>query len=174
MPLRLKRFLTKGFVMVFPVLALGVLAYELYNLIRSRESCSWPVADGVITHSSVTRTSGEFNATVSYTYSVRGIKYTGSRLSLWDYESNDPADAESIVKRYPEDARVRVYYCPEHTEMSVLEPGVKGTTWIIVGGSIVAIFISCRMVVVVNRPFPLMDTTEPSTGGNVASPRASA
>ena len=74
-----------------------------------------------------------YHAQVSYLFSVQGQEYLGEIISLGDYSTSDPGNAEKVIARYPLGKTVRVYYEPGKPEKSVLEPGLTGGLWIPLG-----------------------------------------
>lgn len=82
----------------------------------------------------------DLQADISYRYKVNGANYSSSGISLLDLAYT--ADrAQSIVGRYPEKARVRVYYNPADCSEAVLEPGsADGISFLyVVGGTFAAV-----------------------------------
>ena len=111
------------------------------GVLKAQASVKWPTVAGEIKTSSVesyisrTRSESEttYHAKVLYEYSINGTKYNGNRVAYSDYGSSNPSHARSIVNRYPKGKTVIVYYLPDNHEESLLEPGLKGQTWLMPG-----------------------------------------
>lgn len=112
---------------------------------NAMQSQKWPSVDGRITISSVSESHSSNNndliytAKVAYEYTVNNVGHVGSTVAFGDYGSSDPAHAGSIVSRYPVGKIVNVYYNPDESQTSVLEPG---TGWSSFMGLIVGALFS--------------------------------
>ncbi len=127
--------------MVIAMLAvLGVVFYLLMDMkmdsVRddlrlAEQSAAWPLAQGVVTASSVQerripqgRSSVQgYAAEVVYEYPVDSDVYTGGRIHFCYAPTRSVHAAESLAARYPGGANVAVAYNPDAPSMSVLEPG---------------------------------------------------
>ena len=124
------------FSVVFVIIGVALIGYARGVAAKAKRSTSWPSTEGVIAHSAVllerqARTSASDSATfthkadVFYRYKVKGTDYSCSAISLMDFSST-AARAETIVSRYPDNAKVAVYYNPSDPSEAVLEPGYTG------------------------------------------------
>jgi hypothetical protein len=66
---------------------------------------------------------------ITYSYTVKGRKFTGARSQLGDTGRRYVNEIRSVVDRYPVGRVVRVTYNPRDPSQSVLEPGVNGMSW---------------------------------------------
>ena len=127
----------------------AILHYAIKMAARVRQRSSWPSTEGEIAHSAVLcqtdtwaprRGGATYKADISYRYKVNGANYSSSRISLLDFAYT--ADrAQRIVGRYPDKARVRVYYNPADCSEAVLERGsADGIGFLyLVGGTFAAV-----------------------------------
>lgn len=121
-----------------PFLLAGVVILFLggRNLYRAIASTAWPTAQGVIQHSSVerdvdSRHRSTYRAVVTYNFTVDDMPHECARVFFGDYGSNKPSHARRIVKAYPAGKQVTVSYNPEDLELCVLEPGIRGLSWLL-------------------------------------------
>jgi hypothetical protein len=124
--------------LVLGMFAAGIvlLAWGAYEIKGSRESGSWPTAQGTIRSSSVskrtTRDSNHRTRTtcypkVGFQYQVDGRNYTSSRIAFGTGDTGGSAKwARKIVNKYPVGKTVMVYYNPQDPQYGVLESGI---TW---------------------------------------------
>jgi hypothetical protein len=128
----------------------AILHYAIKMAARVRQRSSWPSTEGEIAHSAVlcqtdtwaaTRRPTPYKADISYRYKVNGANYSSSRISLLDLAFSTADRAQRIVGRYPDKARVRVYYNPADCSEAVLEPGsADGISFLyVVGGTFAAV-----------------------------------
>lgn len=94
---------------------------------------NWPTAEGRITASEVTSHRNTdtdrdyyYSAHVEYAYTVNGTRYSSDAVTVGDYSTTGPGDAQRIVDRYPVNKTVSVRYDPEDPGMAILEPGAAG------------------------------------------------
>lgn len=118
-------------------LALFVIGRNFLNGLNSR---NWPITEGRVVHSGVQahqsmdddgETSTTYGASIQYEYNVSGQEIQGARRSFTEMRTNSVRRAEQILTRYPQGSSVTVYYHPDNPSLSVLEPGVKWWTYIL-------------------------------------------
>lgn len=124
--------------LILGMFAAGIFLMGLggYEIKGSRESGSWPTAQGAISSSSVSkrtardsdhRTKITYYPKVGYHYQAEGKKYFSTRIVFGVGESGGSMKwAQKIVNRYPVGKKVTVYYNPEDPQYGVLE---SGFTW---------------------------------------------
>lgn len=115
-----------GFIIVF---------YGLYLFIKSKETNKWNETKGIVLKSEIDKSSTasgmdgnsiSFKALVEYKYEVDNQEYISSRIFYGDSMGKPlPFKAKSLVKRYPKDAEINVYFNPLKPKESVLEKGIK-------------------------------------------------
>lgn len=135
------------FIMPIFVIA-GVALTILWGIPTARnamQSQKWSSTDGQITTSRVSENQSSsddnltYTAKIAYEYTVNDTKYIGSTVAFGDYGSSDPAHAGNIVSRYPVGKSVKVYYNPDDSQTSVLEPGARWSSFM---GLIIGIIFS--------------------------------
>jgi hypothetical protein len=93
-------------------------------------SMKWPSASGEII-ASLARKFGflrpAFVPFVEYTFKANGHDQAGKRAAYRVIASRDEKEAQTIAKKYPVSAKVKVTYDPANPQDSVLEPGPEGT-----------------------------------------------
>lgn len=135
---------------IFLLVGLG-LTYWGWNILQNaRASALWPTADGVVTRSEVTRSTDpdngdSYSPEVTYTYTVNNVSQTDKTIKFGENSYSSRRKADEVVGNYPVGKNVTVYYDPEKPERSVLEPGVSGGSYIVIGIGI--FFILITMVV---------------------------
>lgn len=107
------------------------IASGVLGLRRGLRTRSWPRAEGRVLRSAVVRESeatGEgtvdgYRAEVRYRYEAAGAVRTGTVVHAGDRGSVSRSRAERTAARYPEGARVAVFYDPADPDRAVLERG---------------------------------------------------
>jgi hypothetical protein len=102
------------------------------DFVRGARTSRWRRAEGRVVRSLVAHsaeTDGEgttdlYRAEVHYSYEAGGAVRSGSVVSATDRGSPSRKRAERRCARYPEGARVTVFYDPAHLDRAVLERGV--------------------------------------------------
>jgi hypothetical protein len=136
--------------LVFVAIGAMIIRYALGMAKKCTQSLSWPSIEGEIAHSAVlyqTNTANSdqegptFKADVAYRYKIKGANYSSSKVSLLDIATSSTGRAQSIVQRYPDKSKVRVYYNPSNPSEAVLEPGAASGLGILYGvGGLFAAF----------------------------------
>jgi len=122
---------------VFLLIGGGLTAWGWTILQNARASATWPTAEGVITASEVTRSSSEdgvsYRPEVAYDYQAGDQFHTSYTIKFGENSYSSRGRAEAIAATYPVGQQVTVYYDPEQPSRSVLEPGVSGGSYIVLG-----------------------------------------
>ena len=92
-----------------------------YLYFQSRHLDKWESVPGVITKSRARIARMWFLPAFEYTYSVSGIEYKGTALTLWPRITYDRRVADEWINEYPEGKQVTVYYNPDKPKLAVLE-----------------------------------------------------
>ena len=152
-----KKLLFMALIPLAIVLAgVALLAFGGRDLMRARASESWPSVPGRIEESKVDeeyRNSGgnattHYLAAVRYQYAVDGATHHGARIHFGDATSTIREDVQAIVDRYPPGQEVSVHYQPEQPDVAVLEPGARGSTYLVP--------VIAAVLIVVGLAFPFM------------------
>jgi len=118
--------------------------YGGYKMVKTgKASLEWPMTDGTITVSEVSKSTSSNNNgysykfRVEYEYEVEGQHYTGTTYSYKiTTNSANSRDAEALVKAHPIGSVVNVYSDPRKPSECVLVPGVNMFSYLgfLVGG----------------------------------------
>ena len=135
---------TPGLLLIFLAIG-GGLSFWGWRIVRdARASASWPQAEGVVTRSEVTHSSGgdgadTYSPEITYRY-LAGDRYQESYTIKFGENSYDSRRrAREVAARYPAGKIVTVYYDPSRPGKSVLEPGVSSGSYIVL--SVGALFV---------------------------------
>lgn len=145
------------FALGFTLLGLIAMLFGLQGIYKAHASKSWPSTTGQVTVSKLEKRykdghmqeqerqfSSErrrreidrnttFMAKIHYSYSVNSQDYEGQRVSFGGVSTNNPKDAQRVLKRYPRGKEVKVYYHPQNPKDSLLEPGITGSAFFLPG-----------------------------------------
>lgn len=153
-----------GRVIPWSVVLIGALALYvgLCNVLNARESTAWPSVEGKVSKSEVRMQLGSgggqsiestvtYHADIEYDYAVNGENLQGTRIAFGDLGTEDRSDADAISDKYPEGTIVTVYYKPKEHQVSLLEPGLRTSTWFPVFLGIPFLLIGLTLVVVLSK-----------------------
>lgn len=136
--------------------ALAFVALHVRRLRVGRSAASWPSVAGIITQSRTARRWGLGNGVrvaglwyvpeIGYRYEIDGRAYSGRKITLADTGYPKLRDAREVIARYPEGARVPVYYDPARPKRSFLEPqrrerrtlGIAALLTVVAGAALLA------------------------------------
>jgi hypothetical protein len=163
-----KFFFSRMFPFIFVVVGASVSFFGVRGLVRAKASLDWPSIQGKVVESSVERqrSSGSnggsttYQAEILYEFIVDGTTFNGDRVAYGDYGSSNPSHARRIVNRYPKGKSVIVYYMPSNPEESLLEPGVKGQSFFLLGFGLIFFTAGSLMVVFLPRVMRKQENTE--------------
>ena len=129
-------------VMCFLGALMGTMVFigMIRELFIALKSPSWPYEEGTIIISESDessryengRTRYFYNAKIKYQYSINGILYTGSRVSICVMGNGSKSWALSYLQKYPVGKKVKVYYCPRFPGISILQTGFKKNNYVYV------------------------------------------
>jgi hypothetical protein len=115
-----------GWIGVFFLWLTGPVAgyFMIRIFLVARASALWPTVPGELTHAGegVTAT-GRYDADVSYSYSVSGVPYTGTKIRASDGEFEFRAGAEQQIEGLVAGQLVSIHYDPGDPGHSVLQAG---------------------------------------------------
>ena len=139
-----------------------VVFFVFWQITGLRSSSTWIPVNGKIIHSelkvshSVKLYRGQIDAGVTYymtdieyTYVVDGKTYVGKKLMANEVGNfRNQADALDVLKQYPLNKEVTVYYDPNHPDQACLISGsvIPAKTYLVLG--ILVIVIICVAVAV--------------------------
>lgn len=110
-------------------------------------SLSWPTAIATVQESYVYDSSADggsaedavYRPVVIYRYVVEDKVYQGTRIRFGDDTTNTRPPAQRVAERYPAGSTIDIYYHPNRPAHSVLEPGLRpGSIILLVAGLAVA------------------------------------
>lgn len=155
------------FALTFLLIGLVASLFGLQGLLKAQASKKWPSTPGEITVSEIDKklrngetpvSDIEYEASswrrrrtldrrythfarVHYNYKVNETSYEGKRIAFGSVGTSNPRDAQRILARYPKGQIVKVYYQPGKPNESLLEPGIKGSAFLlpILGGLFMAV-----------------------------------
>lgn len=132
---------------IFVVIGAG-LTYWGWNILQNaKASASWPTAEGVVTSSEVSHSTDSdggdsYSPEVTYRYQVGDVRYENNTIKFGENAYSSRRQAENIADTYPVGRDVTVYYDPGQPDRSVLEPGVSGGSYIVLGIGVFFIVIA--------------------------------
>ncbi len=131
-------FFSRIFLMIFVVGGAGLSFIGIRDLIQAKDSVNWPTTQGKVVYSSVEYHYSDdgsriYHAKVMYDFNVNNTTFSGTRIAYGDYGSSNPSHARRVVNQYPKDEIATVYYILDNPGECLLEPGVKGQSFILPG-----------------------------------------
>jgi hypothetical protein len=112
------------------LIGLAMIYYGYRQISTASRSRDWPTTQGLVEASYVSEEKDDdlnraYKVTVRYRYSVLFENYSGNSPTAGSLSFSAREEAEQFVERYPEEARVKVYYDRHNPSVSVLEPGTQ-------------------------------------------------
>ena len=127
-----------GGILLCAAIVVGSLIGEYFTLgtyFEAQAAKSWPTTTGVIQRSSVQSNvvgKSKYSVDILYTYAVKGRNFESTTIRARGVSPKNPDDAETVVKKYPANAKVTVYYHPEEHSRSFLEVGPDFINYVII------------------------------------------
>jgi len=119
------------------IIGLALTFLGSVKLKNAADTNNWPVANGTVTSSEVGGTM-KYYPSVSYTYIVDSNVYTSNIISSMNFNTKNRSVVEEVLKKYPVDSEIKVYYCSEDPSRALLEPGINtGNILLLIFGIIV-------------------------------------
>jgi len=139
--------------LIFAFLGLWCLAMGISMGIEGIKAQKWPRAKGRIIMSKVEELRTKSNIRVArlclhleYLYMVGDRILEGHRLnSGWRCFASEDYIKE-VLKKYPAGKKVEVYYNPQNPEISMLEPGLNWSVFLMCGFGLVTLSITYPFV----------------------------
>lgn len=126
-----------AFTLIFVVVGLIFMRSGINQISKAKASVNWPQSDGRIVSSeaepSLSNNHSAWYAQIVYSYIVDGIEMKGNQVAFGDYGSSNMSHAQKIVGQYPVGKAVKVYYNPKDCTECLLEPGMHGQTYGMLG-----------------------------------------
>jgi hypothetical protein len=130
------------YLLLLYLLGIVPLVIGLRHLKRSLNQNSWNETEGRITQSEIIRPQPGYKGVVTplirYEYQVGSQKYNSNQVNQDNFTLGIEFGVKSILRRYPYDHKVKVFYNPDHPEQSVLERRITVGTylWLAIGISL--------------------------------------
>lgn len=122
---------------IFPLIGFTLLYMGLRNLWQAHASNSWPSVDGLVVESSVKQQGNSYMPKVVANYKVDGQPLNTETVHFGQTAgSSDSTEADLLLLRYPQGAKVRVSYDPSNPSQAVLEPGFDSELLWLPGGGL--------------------------------------
>jgi len=121
------------FGLILLLAGIGLVVWGVTEILAGQGSLRWPSTTGHIIESYVqevpTPNITTYYAHIRYAYNDGSQAHVGKKVSYNDTPSNLSA-CERVVAKYPTGMDVKVYYDPDNTGTSVLEPGLEEGAWL--------------------------------------------
>lgn len=145
---------TALFSLIFILVGAGLSWWGWTILQNARSSASWPSVQGQITgalldYSTDADGGDSYSPQVTYAYAVNGRSYEGQTIKFGENSYGSKRKAQEILERYPNGQRIAVFYNPAQPDRAVLEPGVSGGSYIVLGIGLLFVFLSLFGIVFV-------------------------
>ncbi len=88
---------------------------------------------------------------MAYRYTVAGRRYSSDQLGFVKVRTGYEWDAQSVQRRCPVGARVRVSYDPDDPSVAVLQPGVTPSSVVVLGFGIMWCVLALLMMFMLNK-----------------------
>jgi hypothetical protein len=135
-PSSLPHFSGVGPLLLFAV-GLALTGWGGHSALKSRQAASWPSVEGTVAICRIGGGRGG-NVEVSYSYVVRGERYSGDRIAFGDLGLGNP---HPLYKKLSGAQTVAVRYDPANPEESVLSYGLNRSTLVfLILGSMFIVF----------------------------------
>jgi hypothetical protein len=122
---------------LIPIASIGIGCFLFYivwkSYVSTRNMSNWQITQGTIRKSAVKQAGAAFLPDVEYQYSVLGVEYKGSSVTIPPEVIFDVEVAQGLLEEYPVGKRVDVLYNPEIHRVAVLEKkAAVGNWWVLV------------------------------------------
>lgn len=117
------------------ICGLAICLYALFNFYVGYSSKNWPTTGGKVIHASViTKTNKaissknkHYHPVVWYEYKLKNKVYKSKTIGNFVGFGNNKVYAENLIKDYPENSEIKVFYCPLYPGVAVLLPEMQQT-----------------------------------------------
>lgn len=145
---------TSNFILFLSFLTIGItlISISIYYRSKAIRTKDWTFTIGKIIGSDVIKedilNDGEvtFKPKILYAYRLNDKEYTSDRITIFFKYSSNTSYAKRLIKKYPKDSQVKIYYDPYKPEHSILEPGIPNEVGILL--FIGLIFISISVILI--------------------------
>jgi hypothetical protein len=106
------------------IIGLALTLLGSIKLKNAAETNKWPITNGIVTSSDVGGAM-KYYPSVSYSYIVDSAVYSSNRISSMNFNTKNKSDVYEVLKKYPLDSEIKVYYNSEDPSKALLEPGIN-------------------------------------------------
>ena len=136
-----------GIFAIFIAIGGGLTIWGWSILQSARASSTWPTVTGRVVSSEVTHSTDSdgadsYQPMVVYRYTVKQVSYDNNTIKFGENSYSSRRQAEQIAADYPAGKAVTVYHHPEQHDQSVLEPGVSGGSYIVLGIGLIFVVVA--------------------------------
>jgi len=122
---------------IFPLIGFTLLYMGARNVWQAKASNQWPSTDGLIVEASIKRQGNSYMPKIVTSYNVNGQPFHTETTHFGQTAgSSDSTEADLLLLRYPQGAKVRVFYNPQDPSQAVLEPGFDAELLWLPGGGL--------------------------------------
>ena len=137
------------YIIILILFIVGGLAMTVWGgsiIARGKKTLRWPAVEGVIEKSRPSSDGDDLLPDIIFGYTISGRRY--ERTMEYPSGTNPTTIlAESYIAKYPEGAKVQVYYDPARPERATLEPGPARDDWFIFILGVVVTIIGIGFVI---------------------------
>jgi len=129
------------YLIILTLVTLGGIGISIWGwqILRSSQKVrNWPSVEGIIEESEPSSEQDDLLPHIVYGYEVDGQ----TLHSNFEFPSGTqplPEFSQAYVKKYPLGAKVQVFYNPQQTSHSTLEPGAQGDWMVLAIGILMAV-----------------------------------
>lgn len=115
---------------LFTLAGIVATVYGWVIIVKARRTRTWPSVEGVIEESSPTSEENDLLPHIEFSYTVQGLSRRRAQEFPKDLVPGQEF-RETFVRKYPQGARVAVYYDPSAPDRATLEPGFISGDWMV-------------------------------------------
>ena len=130
---------------VLAIIGIALTFLGSVKLKNAAESKRWPITNGTVTRSEVGGAM-KYYPSVNYTYSVDSVVYTSDRISNMNFNTKNRSVVEEVLKKYPLDSEIKVYYNSADPSKAILEPGINRGNILLLAFGIIILAIPILLV----------------------------
>ena len=152
-------FQTMFLFLVFLAVGAGLSWWGWTILQNARGSADWPSVEGQITRSQIEHSTDaeggdSYSPEVTFVYVAADDRsHEGRTIKFGENSYGSERKAQEILSRYPLGQTVTVFYDPENPDKAVLEPGVSGGSYIVLGIGVLFVLIALMVPIFVMIKF---------------------
>jgi hypothetical protein len=109
---------------ILAIIGIALTFLGSVKLTNAAETNRWPITNGTVTSSEVAGAM-KYYPSVNYTYTVDSVVYTSDKISNMNFNTKKRSVVEEVLKKYPLDSEIKVYYNSKDPSKALLEPGIN-------------------------------------------------